>query len=157
MPKRSSYRDEYKLARRLRREAMKSRPEFSPELHVRLWHTLGRDAIQRGSLPRRSAASRRAPYWALAAVVTMAASVLCATVIGWRPRDVDLRPQAAAGGAAETQVDLVAGLADHVSDRVGGLVDFAVTSRRWAYLDHDAQVALELLRHSVPTDPSPLE
>ena len=139
---------------RMRQEALASRPEFSEQLHVRLWHALEQDAIQRVLSHRRLAATRRASYW-LAGVATLAASVLCATVIGWRPRDVDLRPQAAAGGAAETHVDIVAGLANDVSDRMSLLVDYAVTSRKWAYLDHDAQVALELLREQFPGDPSP--
>lgn len=154
MSSRYSLPKENELSCRMRQEALASRPEFSEGLHVRLWHALERDAIQRVLSHRRFAASHRAPYW-LAGVAAIAASVLCATVIGWRPRDVDLRPQAAAGGAAETHVDIVAGLANDVSDRMSLLVDYAVTSRKWAYLDHDAQVALELLREQFPGDPSP--
>ncbi len=218
MSKRLWFGKEEELAGRLRQEAIQSRPEFSEELHRRLWHALERSEGERsggldggglsqfssdengtvplrltvdenGTVPLRiaplrvasrraqgPAVSRRWPFWATATLA--AAGLLSAVVIGWRPRDVVLRPQSVAGGAAvavdqrgggnpsqsvvpgsasadpHADVDVVAGLADHVATRLDTLLDSAVTTQGWAYLDHDARLAMQFLTDRIPSNPA---
>lgn len=153
MSRRYSLPKERELARRLREEAVEARPEFSPELHVRLWHAL------RGHVatPPVSASLPRKRFWTAAALAAVAASIVCAAMIGWRLRDVALRPQSVAGGAANADIDVVAGLADHVSTRIDMLLSSTVTSQRWAYLDHDARLAVQFLADRFPSDPTRLQ
>lgn len=160
-------RDEKGLAQRLRRDAESSRPEFSEALHERVCRAI------RESRPGEVQPKRRRPLGRLAlswAAVAVAAACVAAAVIVWKARDVTPRPSLPGEGAiaghsrpakavppdslANAAVDLspLTGLTGQVSAGIPALVDAAMDARRWAYLDHDARLTLEILTDRFPFD-----
>lgn len=160
--------DEKTLAERLRDEARRSRPAFCEALHARIWRAIGESRQRRPAEARpeqRRTGKRSALAWAI-----VAAACLAAAAIVWKTRDTAPRPAlpgeeaiagrpqlaspASPGAAADEAVDFspVTGLTGQVSAGIPGLVDAAIDAQRWAYLDHDARLTLEILADRLPFD-----
>lgn len=147
--------EERKLADRLRGEAEATRPAFSEALHARICQSLKPRAAP---LTRQSGGWRSSRTWLSAAVaVTLVVSVaILASRPGRPPRPGVLPPS---GGAASIDLqetaadpDMITAPTGEVAQRVGLMVDEALTKGQWAYLDHDARVAVRLLLDQLPFD-----
>jgi hypothetical protein len=167
------------LVERLRREALASRPQFSAELHARL-----RRAVQQTRPadvtvgPSRRRAGRLSRW--IAAVLT-ASCLLAAAAVRWQtfagggsrqpgPQGTEVvgnqqpapRPTVADSAPAAAMADPLAGLegvadaADRAAEQIGNLVDAAVATQQWAYLDHDARQTMEALAARLPFDVPPV-
>jgi hypothetical protein len=143
--------DETALAQRLRGEAHASRPEFSEQLHARICAAI-RMHRPRSQAPRKTSLTLR--RWACAAATAACAAgvVLAAGRAFWRadPRH-DLTDRAVAAVEPSAPPDLEA-LASGTAQRWGALVDAAWTTSQWAYLDHDARLAANLLLDQLPLE-----
>jgi hypothetical protein len=143
------------LAERLRAEARDSRPAFSQRLHARICDAVRQCGVLHASGRRRG--FRRS--LGLAGVAAAAASLLAAAVLlGPSRRPVRPVVLAKAPGPAirssaspalstepaesESGFELVTDLTDRATEHLDSLVDAA---DQWAYLDHDARLALESL------------
>jgi hypothetical protein len=162
--------DATRLAETLRNEAARSRPAFSEALHARVCAAIERTSHGSSCLPpRRPSFTSRRPWWSLAAA---AALVLGAAWAAWwlrGPRDPaapphDVRTQIAKAPPAPTPVpeppadpDTIFGSTGQIAEQFSAFVDSALTSSQWAYLDHDAQVAMQLLVDQLPLDVAPIE
>ena len=147
--------EEKTLADWLRREAEATRPEFSETLHGRIRRTLEdrkAPARQRG---RTSWPGRRWAYAAVAATLMIGVSLLA-----WRlstptgPGPGPAQQTATVGDPAQPPAVLsplvdVAGMTDRTTQQVGTLAS-VLTTQQWAYLDHDARVAMDLLIDQLP-------
>jgi hypothetical protein len=144
MSERISRSDEEALGQRLRQEASLTRPEFSGELHERLRQALRHELPRprRGAL--RPARPARWPLWA----GTVAAAVLVVAVVLWQTN----RNAPSPATATPEQFVAVVSFSSQMPQRVGGLIDAALSSGRWAYLDQDAQAAVEVLVRCLPTE-----
>jgi hypothetical protein len=173
-PAPSDYRSS--LADRLRREALASRPEFSAELHARLCRAIEKHQAESVAIEPRPARVGPATRWAVAALA--ACCLLAAAVVVWqtaaRPgggsgqepgelagvKEPASQPNMPDTVAIAATVDPLAGLEDmtdaagRAADELGSLVDSAVATQRWAYLDHDARQAMETLAARLPFDVS---
>ncbi len=146
---------ERRLAEILRIEAEATRPAFSEALQARICESLKPlDLPAKG----RSGGWRSRPTWLSAAV---AASLLVTTVsvASWLGRSphLGLPPEphvAAQPDPRETAAapDLIAATTSEVAGQLGLMVDEALTAGQWAYLDHDARVAVQLLLDQLPFD-----
>lgn len=153
--------DDERLAQRLRHEAMLERPVFSASLHERIC-----EAVQQQSVPgtkiRRPRLSRHTIRWVAAAAV--AASLLIA-MLAWRAN----RPDANVGNSGEQQIAQVpsvvptpqplveevapaARVAHELTWEVPAFVDATIAAGRWAYLDHDALLTLEMIASRFPLE-----
>ena len=160
--------DEQELARRLREEALRWRPEFSASLHARLMAAVreaGLGTGRPGRPPRRLAIGVR---WSLA--VALAAGLLVAAAVAWQlakgpragpsPKDIAIHDpplperNAHVPDAPDPMIRWLAA-ADVARGAVGlvdGLANQAIVAHQWAYLDHDAKVAFDLLVDRIPLD-----
>ena len=147
--------EEKNLADHLRREAETTRPEFSETLHGRILRTLEdrkSPARQHGqaSWPR-----RRWAYAAVAATLLIGASLLAwrlSTTTGPGPgpaEEIATGDDPAGPPAVLPAMVDVAGMADGTTQQVGTLAS-VLTTEQWAYLDHDARVAMDLLIDQLP-------
>ena len=167
MPRREPAPDARVLADRLRAEAARSRPAFSEALHARICRAVQQYRAEEGGTTRAAAGRHCGVRWAVAAVA--AAASLGAAILVWQaapsgcgpdiPPSSRLADQSAPDGgrladAFDFQVDAhtVAGLAASVPSQIDALVDSAVAAQQWAYLDHDAQLALRMLADRLPFD-----
>ncbi|NUQ66002.1 MAG: hypothetical protein HUU20_26375 [Pirellulales bacterium] len=151
------------LKERLRREACLTRPAFSERLHQRL-----RQAVRQCSAaadPRSRLRDRENPslLWLVAGAI---AGVFIVSLIFWPPGKFDERdgsarsaqrhsPIAASLPRPPQEADGLATIAawtDLDAERFDVLVDSTLATRRWAYLDQDAQTALAMLADHVPVD-----
>ena len=154
--------DRQALAQRLKSEATADRPEFSDELHARIVGAVRQteNFRDRGKTPSSLLpdSSLRRFRWAFIGVAAACAVVVLTAAwwVGGRqvPQPGGLQPEApvARGQPSEplTSPDRIMEIADASSQRLTDAVD-SVALDRWAYLDHDAKVALDML-----TDPLPL-
>jgi len=139
------------LAERLRREAEASRPDFSEELHRRICLV-----IEQGDAPS-PRPEKRAPgfprMWATVAATLLVAGAVLLAWQSYNPQVVDpgttveeTSPEAVAEELAE--------LSTVTQDTVEGAlqVDSHLAAEGWAHLDHDAQVATELILDQLPLD-----
>lgn len=139
------------IARRLRAEAMEERPEFSAALHARI---VSRIQTQPGpaacEAPRRTRAARR--LLALATAVACVAAWLAVLGPGAGPRD-DFRQastlQETPDASALADASL---LTEEWTAQLPAMVSEAVAAPQWAYLDHDAQLAMETFVDHLPLD-----
>jgi hypothetical protein len=148
MSERISRYEEDALGRRLRQEASATRPEFSAQLHERL-----RQAI-RHELPRPASSyfhTVRPTRWPLWAGTVAAAAVAVVAVVLWQ-NGVGNRDATVAPTATPEQFVAVVAFGSQMPQRVGGLIDSALSDGRWAYLDHDAQAAVEALIRCLPAE-----
>jgi hypothetical protein len=156
------------VAERLSREDMQSRPEFSEALHDRICHAIRCDAD--GSIDTRPApAGRKVNFrrvaWAVAAVCLAGIAVWI-----WKtehappapvqnrnkdivkPFPVEPQPNKAWSDAPVVDLAAVTDLPKQMSAKLPALVDASIHSRRWAYLDHDARLTMEMLAQRMPLD-----
>lgn len=155
-----------RLGRRLRQEAAEDRPTFSPSLHARIMAAIDSEPPSleknRPRFPRFGVAEGG---WNLFSVATgMVAATLLIGLVVWRfaanDRKSDEAP-AARGGERQVARDRTAPAPDfavsppEVLETASSLPDIAIRQlqltlvqaqdRRWAYLDHDAAVARQLV------------
>lgn len=152
--------DKKVLADRLKLEAEASRPAFSETLHARIVQTI-EQAIEECETqpppPRGRSWWRESWLLAVAAAVCLVITSLAvwrlAVWSGPRPDPI--------GGTAEVPsspddsvpaLDALVEMPDGTARRVGTYVDLELRDRRWAYLDHDARIAAELLMDQLPLD-----
>ena len=158
MSKRTIRGNERVLADRLRREAEASRPAFSEELHERICLV-----TNQGDAPSRSETASPRPeipsprpdrrLWLTAAATLLLAG---ASLLAWQLNNpnpsVPLTP-IDNGPIAGVSQDLD-GFGEITDSTAAGalLVDSALTTEGWAYLDHDARVATELVLNQLSLD-----
>ncbi|MHC4399951.1 MAG: hypothetical protein ACYTG0_09750 [Planctomycetota bacterium] len=162
MNKRISTEDEKQLAERLRRDARGAKPDFSEGLHSRICQ-----AVRQSEPPK----SRRTQWFAwrrrrwLMAVA--AALVISATLAAWwlsrPPLPIEGRDESkVAVDDTPTPVDdppvpvvdpgLITG-----AEELWASVDTTLSAGQWAYLDHDARLAAEMLLDQLPFDVALIE
>lgn len=160
------------LGRRLRQEAAEDRPTFSPSLHARIMAAVESEPPSlentRPRFPRFRGAEGE---WNLLAVATgVVAATLLLGLAFWRFAADDRRSdEAPATGGGERQVaqDRTAPEPDfavsppEVLETASSIPDIAIRQlqltlvqaqdRQWAYLDHDAAMARQLVESQFPT------
>ena len=142
-----------RLAERLKLEAGEARPEFSEALHQRVCEAL-KHCPAPARLPAVALWLRRG--WLPVAIATTLLVGLSLAALWFKgsygPASGPGEMVAGPIEAPDTVADpgMITGPAARAVQRVGTLVDSTVTARRWAYLDHDAGVALQLLRDQLP-------
>lgn len=168
MSPRISEGDERLLAERLRREAFASRPEFSEALHARLCQAVEASRSVTPSPAARPLDPRsRATPWSM--ILALAACFLAMSLVGWQVYRWDQQaglagvnrpdlkspgepaPSLAQASSEPVNLHPVAGLAEGMSASLPALMDSALTGQRWAYLDHDAQLTMELFKQRFPS------
>ena len=156
MSKRTIRGNERVLADRLRREAEASRPAFSEELHERICLV-----TNQGDAPSRSETASPRPeipsprpdrrLWLTAAATLLLAG---ASLLAWQLNiNSDTQVSNPNTPAPVTPNDDgpmdqdLAGFSEITDSTAAGalLVDSILTTEGWAYLDHDARVATELV------------
>jgi len=168
MSKRFSTRDEKALAERLRQEAARWRPAFSEALHDRIWRAIEQCKPDQAASTRQGGAHHRVVRRAAAALAA-AGLVLVALLLemaglrsqsGSTPDSGPLADRqqapadwtAAAFEASFDELPALAALDRDVSAKIPSVLDNAIAPSRWAYLDHDARLAMELLAERFPFD-----
>ena len=147
---------ERRLAERLRREAEASRPAFSDALHLRFVEAIGRHAAQ--TRVERPAARPWRPAYAGVAACVAAACLVVATLVVLRraetPGPVPGTPTTTALAHPSPNplagLDALADVSNTAAADVGLLVDSTLARKQWAYLDHDARAATEMLLDNLP-------
>lgn len=157
MPDRLPLCDDEALKRQLRREASDTRPAFSQRLHDRLRQSIRRNQVI--SVSRQSSTVVESlPVWLTAAILVVAASIGVVwqparlgppAVLQETPNGMTAQPQTFPGPSG---LDELAAYTDSAVSRWDVLVDSAIASRQWAYLDEDARSALSMLADRVPVD-----
>jgi hypothetical protein len=148
---------ERELAERLRREAEASRPAFSEALHSRFVEAIREHAGQAGVERRVARPWRRPAYLGVVAACAAACLVVATLVVLRRAESPGLTSGTPTTTAlAHPSPDPLAGL-DALADvsnlaatDVGALVDSTLARKQWAYLDHDARAATEMLLDNLP-------
>jgi hypothetical protein len=174
MNKHERWENDFLLAERLKREARRAQPEFSPKLHARIMA-----AVRVAPLPESAAALsipavRRKPHFArgMAIWTAVAASLAIAVTLavawhGARPAHDEaiahdatdntgivevVPPQAAqptnAPGDLDSAADVVATTASGITD----WVQSTAGDNQWAGLDRDAQAAIAAVSAPLPFD-----
>ena len=167
MVEKNTHDENWDMADRLRHEAKQTRPAFSQSLHARICRAIEQDEM--AEPPRPAAPPRFGRAGITAAVAaTLAIGVLYLVWQGNSPSGpfspsgsapnpgdivgsarqektiVDPQPRADEDLPSPTDVP-----GNPVVD-IGLLVDATLTNRRWAYLDHDAQLAASMLLNQFP-------
>lgn len=160
MGKRIPTDEETRLADRLRREARATRPAFSEALHARVCRALQPCAP---ASPPRAGAGRMGRRWlSLAVAATLLISVV--SVAWWLNRSPRSGPSPVARNVPVPPIpdpgadpDVITEPTGEIAEHLGMLVDSTVTAGQWAYLDHDAQVAVRLLMNQLPFNETSIE
>ncbi|HLA84413.1 MAG TPA: hypothetical protein VJL29_06440 [Thermoguttaceae bacterium] len=140
---------EVDLERRLRAEATADRPEFSETLHARIVEALPAETMPILRRPT-SVERRRRLLAALAASLVVAVGLAA-----WQlRRPSDPGSVIVSNGAPDSTTESFA--MDTVA-RTGGaefglMVDETLARGQWAYLDHDAKVAANMLMDQLPIE-----
>ena len=160
MFRRTASGEEKALADRLRREALAARPEYSETLHARIGRAVRQRQAAEVPVRRRPAALRLLPHGALATVAAI--GVFSAVLIAWQVIDRFGESDTAGGDAVAERVDertdapveleVLAGLPDRAAEGIDALVASTMVQQRWAYLDHDARLAAQMLLDQLPFD-----
>lgn len=159
---------EKRLADRLKREASATRPAFSENLHARICQALQRCEAPASLRPKRRRLPRRWVLVAVAATLLVSACLAAWRLFrppgpAWRPIDTDIVvvdvPDPAGDPDVSPVVDpeMITGPAGDAAEQVVMLVDSTLSTGQWAYLDHDARVAVELLVGQLPFDVESIE
>lgn len=167
MVDKNAHNEKWDMADRLRQEAKRTRPAFSESLHARICR-----AVEQGEMaePPRPAARPRSRRVTIAAAVAATLAVGVAYLM-WQG-DSPSGPFSPSGSVPNPGdiVDSAGQEKDIVEPRpgmdeefpsptdvpgnlvvdIGSLVDSTMTNRRWAYLDHDAQLAARMLLDQLP-------
>jgi hypothetical protein len=147
--------EERALAERLKGEAQASRPAFSEDLHARICGAVR--AGQAGPDRPRDALAGRA-RWAYVALA--AACLVGAAALAWRLTTPAVSPANApdtaklpAGPSSPpTDLETLTGIPDRTAEHVGALVESTLANQQWAYLDHDARLAADMLLDQFPLE-----
>ena len=167
MVNRFSPEDEEHLAKRLRREAATSRPQFSEALHQRI-HRAVRASTDRLAEPAkhagragRFAGSPRLSQWVLAAAVALAAVL---PMLSWRShprraaetamRPAEDRSSTARSGDSSRQsaTDAADSPAESTVENLAGFIQSQPPLKQLPGLDHDVRTALETLTDHIAFD-----
>ncbi len=147
--------EERGLADRLQAEAKATRPAFSDALHDRICQSLKPQATP----PARRASGRRSVHARLSAAVVATLLVGAGLVASWLGKSPGPGLPPDAGGIASIDLqetaadpDMITAPTGEVAERLALMVDEALTTSQWAYLDHDARVAVRLLLDQLPFD-----
>jgi len=171
--------DQRRLAERLRREAEAERPAFSETLHRRIVAGLARRDIKPRPTAARRLGPRTWLTAALVASVAVAATIavsryvdrgisapaapqetvvvmpshalpdhISANHISPDPQPSE-QPELDPLDAELDPLEVVAGV---TAQGVGSLVDDALRESQWAYLDHDARLAADMMLAQIPLD-----
>jgi hypothetical protein len=138
---------ESRLGRRLRREALESRPAFSETLHRRILARIEPRRLQY----RSSDVRRKRSLMAVAA----AACLLCAVAIGWRLGEMRRAQMAIADSAAESPLGGLAMIQEMPDRAAAGLDGMAASidlTPPPARLSSDARRTVEALMERLPID-----
>jgi len=161
-----------RLAARLRQEALRDRPAFSPSLHARIMRAVENEPIREDSGGVRILRFReegRGRKVLLISSAAIAATLLIGLVVLWFasnrgefgpvPPSGTEGAQVAQDSAAPRSVSATS--PPEVLETASSLPDIAirqlqltlvqVQDRQWAYLDHDAAVAKRLVESQFPT------
>lgn len=142
------------LAAGLRDAAAASRPPFSEQRHARIMAAV--EQAGRNASPARGRPRPGAPRW----LAAMAAALVAALGITWwygvRSPQIAGSPQQSALAGSDTgegldDVRAMAQAPDRTAEQLDLLME-STLARRWAYLDHDARVATQLLMEQLPLD-----
>ena len=146
---------EQRLANRLRREAQATRPAFSEALHARVCAALERPR----AAPRRRPVASRLPNAWLSAAIAVLLAVGAWLGVAWLRNSPSTGPgpdesviALHEGQDATVDPDVITEPTGQVAEHLGLLVDETVTAGQWAYLDHDAALAVRLLIDQLPFD-----
>ena len=171
-----------RLAKCLREDAMRHRPEFSESVHRRICEVIATEQNRTTPIPAEeehlSGPRRRSAWFAVA----LAASLILAVLVGWQARhtapvahspiDLPTQPpveelvaEKATPGAATDSVPPIGERASSPAtaiENAGSIVsriDRELASSKWAFLHHDAQVTWELFSEFLPLTgvPGPAE
>ena len=149
-------REEKALVDRLRREALTSRPEFSETLHSRIRRAVRQCEAGKAPARRRPAAIQLFPRGAFATVAAIC--VLGSLVIAWQSIE-GVRESGTVGVDAVDDREFAAHMAasvvemaDRAVEEIDALVDSTMVQQQWAYLDHDAQLVVQVLLDQLPFD-----
>lgn len=144
--------EEERLAARLKLEAQATRPAFSEALHARICQALD---DSEPPVPRRRLRWRWRDHWALVAI---AATLLVGVSLAvWWSRKGPGPTEVPSEVAVAAGPDMITGPTVRAAEDVGMLVDSTFSEGQWAYLDHDAQVAVRLLMDQLPLDVESME
>jgi len=157
-PKPNHSRKEGKKALRCRlvREAEATRPAFSETLHEQICRAVQESRATGPVATSHGSSARRRFRWA--AAMAIATSILVAVLV-WQTVEERANPGSGATiakapvpveTASDTDLDRVAELTGGATESVDAWLDSTLASQRWAYLDHDAQVALEAIADRLP-------
>ena len=141
------------LGRRLKAQADDLRPEFSESLHARIIE----------SLPASSGQAKRpgiidiSPRWRVLGTAA-AALLLIVVLVAWQGipfggSNMPSPPSVAESQDADdqdVQLAAIGTLSRADGAELGAMVDRTFAQGQWAYLDHDAKVAAELLTNQLP-------
>ena len=165
--------EKWDLADRLRQEAKQTRPAFSESMHVRICRAVEQNEMAEPPRPATRPRFRRTGITA-AVAATLAVGVLYFVWQGNSPSgrfssgrpfspDVSVpkpgdivgtagREKAVADAEPRPNEDLPSptDVPSNPAVEIGLLVDSTVANRRWAYLDHDARLAANMLLDQLP-------
>jgi hypothetical protein len=159
--------EKWDIADRLRREAKETRPEFSESLHMRICRAVEQSEMAE---PPRPVAL---PYLSRGGITAAVAATLAVGVLylvwqgnspsglfspsGSVPKPGEIvssagqekavvNPDPRPNEALSSPIDVPG----NPAVEIGLLVDSTLTNRRWAYLDHDVQLATRMLLDQLP-------
>ena len=135
------------LEQQLRREAASDRPEFSEALHNQIISAISTDAPRSPRAAKRST-NRRWPLTAAAAAVLLVVGLATWQFLADnRQQQASLKPDTP---IQDSQIIAIEAVSRANGAEMGLLVDDALSQSQWAYLDHDARVAADLLINQFP-------
>jgi len=166
--------DQGRLAERLRREAAAERPAFSETLHRRIIAGVARRDIR----PRPTAARRLGPRTWLTAALVASVAVAATIAVSWyvdrgisdpavpqetvvvtpshvSPEHISPDPQPSEQpelDPLDAELYRLEVVASVTAQSVGSLVDATLRESQWAYLDHDARLAADMMLAQIPLD-----
>ena len=169
MVKKETHEEDAALGELLQREAEQTRPAFSDELHARICRAVAEADMAE---PPRPADRRRVVRVMIDVVVAVSLLIGVVYLIGQAvaPDPTELNPTVPnptvpnpnnLAGPGSTDHDVVEPEIDerlptsidvpaNPAVDLGLLVDSTLTNRRWAYLEHDAQLAADMLLAQLP-------
>jgi hypothetical protein len=153
--------EKWDIADRLRHEAKDTRPAFSESLHVRICRAVEQSEMAEPPRPVALPYSSRGGITA-AVAATLAVGVLYLVWQGNSPSGSVPKPGEIVSSAGQEKAvvnpeprpdEALPSSTDvpgNPAVEIGLLVDSTLTNRRWAYLDHDLQLATRMLLDQLP-------
>lgn len=143
--------NERELGELLKSEAMRTRPEFSPQLHRRFFDAVKESTLgSRANLPQPIRNGRNLGLRLLRATLATAAACLIVASAGvlWWNRSAPLDMPAAAPNPLAAFTDA----AGHASHDAAQAADSALAANQWSRIDEDAKTAAKMLLENLPLD-----